>query len=109
MGLFPGAKCGKGGREVKMGEGYFIDQYNQEFSRDIEPMKGGHTDNYYYQLIANVRKYKGVAKPEPAGEPVTIDLNGGFDQWRQVKRLITIMRAIRITATVRVISPPGRM
>ena len=84
--FFPGAKCGKGGREVKMGEGYFIDQYNQEFSRDIEPMKGGHTDNYYYQLIANVRKYKGVAKPEPAGEPVTIDLNGGFDQWRQVKK-----------------------
>ena len=84
--FFPGAKCGTGGREVKMGEGYFIDQYNQEFSRDIEPMKGGHTDNYYYQLIANVRKYKGVAKPEPAGEPVTIDLNGGFDQWRQVKK-----------------------
>lgn len=23
--FFPGAKCGKGGREVKMGEGYFID------------------------------------------------------------------------------------
>ena len=33
---------------------------DEEFSRDIEPMNGGHGDNYYYQLIANVRRYKGV-------------------------------------------------
>lgn len=84
--FFPGAKCGKGGREVRMGEGYFIDQYNQEYSRDIEPMKGGHTDNYYYQLVANVRKYKGVERPEPVGAPVTIDIEGDFDQWRWVKK-----------------------
>ena len=84
--FFPGAKCGKGGREVRMGEGYFIDQYNQEYSRDIEPMKGGHSDNYYYQLVANVRKYKGVERPEPVGAPVTIDMEGDFDQWRWVKK-----------------------
>lgn len=84
--FFPGAKCGKGGREVRMGEGYFIDQYNQEYSRDIEPMKGGHSDNYYYQLVANVRKYKGVERPEPVGAPVTIDIDGDFDQWRWVKK-----------------------
>ncbi len=84
--FFPGAKCGKGGREVRMGEGYFIDQYNQEYSRDIEPMKGGHSDNYYYQLVANVRKYKGVDRPEPVGAPVTIDIDGDFDQWRWVKK-----------------------
>ncbi|HIW19940.1 MAG TPA: hypothetical protein IAA49_05260, partial [Candidatus Alistipes pullicola] len=84
--FFPGAKCGKGGREVRMGEGYFIDQYNQEYSRDIEPMKGGHSDNYYYQLVANVRKYKGVERPEPVGAPVTIDIEGDFDQWRWVKK-----------------------
>ena len=84
--FFPGAKCGKGGREVRMGEGYFIDQYNQEYSRDIEPMKGGHSDNYYYQLVANVRKYKGVERPEPVGATVTIDMEGDFDQWRWVKK-----------------------
>ena len=84
--FFPGAKCGKGGREVRMGEGYFIDQYNQEYSRDIEPMKGGLSDNYYYQLVANVRKYKGVERPEPVGAPVTIDMEGDFDQWRWVKK-----------------------
>ncbi|MGC9469063.1 MAG: hypothetical protein ACP5HS_10765, partial [Anaerolineae bacterium] len=30
----------------------FVDQFDQEFSRDIEMMKGGHQDNYYYQLVA---------------------------------------------------------
>jgi len=84
--FFPGADCGKCGRKVEMGESYFIDQYNQEFSRDIEPMKGGHGDNYYYQLMANVRRYKGVEKPEPAGEPFTIDIDGGFDQWTAMRK-----------------------
>ena len=83
--FFPGANCGKGGRKIEMGESYFIDQYNQEYSRDIEPMKGGHGDNYYYQLMAAVRRYTGVAEPVAAGPEQTIDLNGGFDQWKQVE------------------------
>ena len=29
------------GKPIKDGETYFVDQYNAEFSRDIEPMKGG--------------------------------------------------------------------
>ena len=48
-------------------------------------MKGGHGDNYYYQLMAAVRRYKGVAEPVAAGPEQTIDLNGGFDQWKQVE------------------------
>jgi hypothetical protein len=84
--FFPGANCGKGGRQVKMGESYFIDQYNQEYSRDIEPMKDGHADNYYYQLMANIRKYKGVIKPEPAGAKHTIDINGSFSRWDAVAK-----------------------
>ena len=83
--FFPGANCGKGGRKIEMGESYFIDQYNQEYSRDIEPMKGGHGDYYYYQLMAAVRRYKGVAEPDAAGPERTIDLNGGFDQWKRLE------------------------
>lgn len=48
---------------------HFIDDFNQEFSRDVEPMKGGHEDAYYYQLVANVRRFKGaraVAEATPA-------------------------------------------
>jgi hypothetical protein len=36
----------------------FVDEFIQEFSRDIEPMNGGHGDNYYYQLVDYVRRYK---------------------------------------------------
>jgi hypothetical protein len=82
--FYPGAHLGKAGKKLKTGDHYFIDQYNQEFSRDIEPMTGGHTDNYYYQLMANIRKYKGMEKPSIAGPPVTININGDFKQWNKV-------------------------
>ena len=42
---------------------YFVDEYNEEYSRDIEPMKGGHTDNYYFQMVGQNRLRKG----RPAG------------------------------------------
>ncbi len=78
--FYPGAPLGKVGKPLKPGEVYFIDQYNQEYSRDIEPMQGGHGDNYYYQLMANIRKYKGIRKPAiPVSK--TIELAKGFDQW----------------------------
>ena len=38
----------------------FCDCCNEEYSRDIEPMKGGYFDNYYLQLIDNVRRFKGM-------------------------------------------------
>lgn len=79
--FYPGAKLGKVGKELKTGDVYFIDQYNQEYSRDIEPMKGGHSDNYYYQLLANVRKYKGTNPSEKAKSSKPIDIRGKFSQW----------------------------
>lgn len=63
----------------------FVDQYTQEYSRDIEPMQGGHTDNYYYQLVANIRRYKGVRKPQPSSPPATILIDGQFGDWDEVK------------------------
>lgn len=61
----------------------FVDQFNPEFSRDIEPMKGGHGDAYYYQLAANIRRYKGArALPAVAPRPITVD--GRFADWAQV-------------------------
>ena len=62
----------------------FVDQFSEEYSRDIEPMKGGHADNYYYQMVANIRRYKGApAVPKPSA-PATIRIGGGFDQWRRI-------------------------
>jgi len=42
----------------------FVDQYNAEFNRTIQPMRGGYTDNYYMQMAQNIRRYKGV-RPIP--------------------------------------------
>ena len=36
----------------------FTDEFNQEYSRDIEPMKGGHGDLYYRWLCQYVEYYK---------------------------------------------------
>ena len=61
---------------------YFVDQYNAEFNRTISPMKGGYTDNYYMQMVDNIRRYKGVRSiPEQKGlAQRTID--GQFDDWK---------------------------
>ncbi len=58
--------------------------YNMEYSRDGEPMKGGFTDNYYFQMIDGIRRFKGVRKPEPPTEPATIAIDGEFDDWQDV-------------------------
>ena len=60
----------------------FVDQFDHEHSRDIEPMKGGHGDNYYYQLVNYIRRYKGVPAIPLSPQPITID--GRFDDWQPV-------------------------
>jgi hypothetical protein len=62
----------------------FVDQFDQEFSRDIEPMKGGHSDNYYYQMVASIRRYKGAPALAPASAPKRIRIEAGFEQWHDV-------------------------
>ncbi|MGQ9731479.1 MAG: hypothetical protein ACUVX8_09435 [Candidatus Zipacnadales bacterium] len=74
-----------GGEPVPKGGSYFVDQYNQEYSRDIEPMTGGHGDNYYYQLVAGIRRFKGV-RPLPAvSPPKRIHIDGRFAEWTDVQ------------------------
>lgn len=61
----------------------FVDQFDREFSRDIEPMKGGHGDAFYYQMIAYNRRFKGTRSVPPVrSKPVTVD--GNFDDWKEV-------------------------
>jgi hypothetical protein len=62
----------------------FVDQFSEEYSRDIEPMKGGHGDNYYWQMVGNIRRYKGVPPLPKPSAPVSIRIDGGFEQWRDV-------------------------
>jgi hypothetical protein len=69
----------------KAGETFFVDVYNQEFCRDLEPSKEPLIqDNYYLQLVSNVRQYRGVhAIPVPTVAK-SINLSGEFSQWDEV-------------------------
>ena len=73
------------GEPVREGDTYFVDQYNPEFSRDIEPMRGGFGDAYYYQLIANVRRYKGAAAAVTDTVTHAISIDGEFTDWDAVR------------------------
>lgn len=66
-------------------ENAFPDQFNDEFSRDIEPTKGALQDHYYYQLVNFSRQYQG-ARPIPTpSKSASIDINGSIDQWTSVE------------------------
>lgn len=46
---------------IKLNDGndsFFVDTFSEEYSRDIEMMKGGYDDNYVIQTLTNTRKYK---------------------------------------------------
>jgi hypothetical protein len=64
--------------------GLFVDEYNEEYSRDCEPMRGGHTDNYYYQLAEWIRRFKGVREEPKASGPSRIKVDGTFADWKSV-------------------------
>ena len=66
----------------------FVDNASMEASRDAEPMRGGYGDNYYLQLIENIRKYKGAYNPVDT-DHVTINLAGPFSQWNNIRAYYT--------------------
>ncbi|MDR0831868.1 MAG: hypothetical protein LBM99_03100 [Bacillales bacterium] len=62
--------------KYKNGNGvYFVDVFNKEYSRDIEMMKGGYDDNFYLQLLENVRNLKMTDYVEYAKDTLDIDIN----------------------------------
>jgi hypothetical protein len=63
----------------------FVDEFDWDHSRDIEPNKGwgDKGDVYYLQLIDNVRKFKGMVPPEKVSGPKTIKI-GKANGWADV-------------------------
>ena len=72
------------GRHWPVGTTFFVDEFLEEYSRDVEPMRGGHGDNYYYQLISFIRRFKGMSQPDTPSPPKTIQINQDFTQWNGV-------------------------
>lgn len=49
-------------RFIVNGQNAFVDNYNQEYSRDIEPMEGGHGDQYYQWMKQYIAAYRSGAE-----------------------------------------------
>ena len=73
------------GRTTKSGQGHIVDEFNQDFNRDLEPMKGGYGDDYYNQFVSNMRRYKGMTAPTPPSAPRTIKPAESYKQWDGVR------------------------
>lgn len=81
MGKFPGEPWVLDKNSTQIG---FVDQYDYEHSRDIEPDCDGYLDLYYMQLTANIRRYKGLRHIERRNAEKTIDLKN-FRDWDDVR------------------------
>ncbi len=62
----------------------FPDEFDDTYSRDLEPSKGDLADHYYYQLVSFVRRYKGTRPLPPASAEKTIDMHSSSDPWADV-------------------------
>jgi len=61
----------------------FIDQYNAEFNRCLDPMKDGYTDNYYMQMAQNIRRYRGVRPIPVLSGLLPVKIDGDFADWNK--------------------------
>lgn len=70
------------GKPIQKGDTFFVDEYNPEYSRDAEPVKGAFNDNYYYQLVDNIRKFKGARNLPIYKKTAKINIDGKFLEWK---------------------------
>ena len=67
-------------------EVFFVDTFSEEYSRDIEMMKGGYADNYYLQNMQLTRQFKYTAAKHYIYPTNTIDITDETASgWANVK------------------------
>ena len=65
---------------------FFVDTFNEPYSRDMEMMKGGYGDNFYLQFSRNIKKYAWSEPKHYKYSNKTIDINDfSLEQWNDVK------------------------
>ena len=65
--------------------GHFPDIFNAEYSRDLEMTReAGMMDNYYNQMVDNIRRFKGVRTPPKFKQTATMNINGHFEKWDKI-------------------------
>lgn len=62
---------------IKQPNATFVDVFDKEYSRDIEMMKGGYNDNYYLQLVSNIRSFKYNPYVKYDKDEYSIDISSG--------------------------------
>ncbi len=72
------------GKPVPTGGTFFVDTFSGEYNRDIAPSRGENGDALYWQLVANIRKYKGVRPAPVSGPGKSISIDGKFADWANV-------------------------
>jgi hypothetical protein len=76
------------GRTTAKGQGHIVDEFNMQFNRDLEPMKGGYGDDYYWQFVENIRRYKGMLPPQPVSAPISLAMGDptalSAEKWAEV-------------------------
>lgn len=75
------------GKTIKKGDSFFVDLYNQEYSRDAEPENGELADHYYWQMVDGIRRFKGVREVAPVHTTNKIAVDGQFDDWKNVSAI----------------------
>jgi hypothetical protein len=69
-----------------MGTYFMVDDFNEEFSRDVEPMRTGYKDNFYLQTIQNNRVHNYTEAKHYTYSKDTIDINNSdIEQWKNAK------------------------
>ena len=59
----------------------FVDCADENSSRDVEPSAGILGDNYYMQMVDYIAKFKKTVSRVKKETKVTVDIDGGFEQW----------------------------
>ncbi|MDP4188467.1 MAG: hypothetical protein Q8905_10495 [Bacteroidota bacterium] len=66
---------------------WFCDEASPEYSRDAEPtLTAGLKDDYYMQMVSNIRRYKGIQANPQASKVKTIKK---FSDWNKVSPVYT--------------------
>ena len=70
-----------GSEEDEAGKIHFIDTFTDEYSMDLEPSSETLKDSYYYQLVSNIRRFKGANVQTAQSTSKTINIYGDPNQW----------------------------
>ncbi len=62
----------------------YVDAFSAEFSRDVEPISQLFRDNYYYQMVENIRRFKGVRSVGKGTGSTEINMAGNFAEFDAV-------------------------